>query len=120
MPCRNPTARLGALMNRHWELNKILDPNTTERSINEMLAEVRPYVYGAKLAGAGGGGFLMMATRSGKAAAELRGRLDASEGVPTRGGDGRVAGRGAVKSLRALHKSSKSSATRPLHVPAWL
>lgn len=69
-------AQLGALMDRHWALNKVLDPNTTNAPINEMLAEVRPYVYGAKLAGAGGGGFLMMATRSAEAAAELRARLD--------------------------------------------
>ncbi len=66
-------------MDRHWELNKVLDPNTTNAPINEMLAEVRPYVYGAKLAGAGGGGFLMMATRSAEAAAELRAQLDASK-----------------------------------------
>ncbi|MCC6589354.1 MAG: hypothetical protein IT168_21830 [Bryobacterales bacterium] len=72
-------AHLGALMDRHWELNKVLDPNTTNAPINEMLAEVRPYVYGAKLAGAGGGGFLMMATRSAEAAAELRAQLDASK-----------------------------------------
>ncbi|HEX40836.1 MAG TPA: hypothetical protein ENN81_02090, partial [Phycisphaerales bacterium] len=47
-----------------WELNKQLDPNSTNDAVEELLARVRPYVWGAKLLGAGGGGFLLMIARS--------------------------------------------------------
>jgi fucokinase len=71
---------LGQLLDRHWELNKILDPHTTNAPVNTLLERVRPYIYGAKLAGAGGGGFLMLLARSTGAAAELRALLaDSSE-----------------------------------------
>ncbi len=62
---------LGRTMNRHWELNQILDPHTTSAPINALLAEMHPYVAGAKLAGAGGGGFLMLVCRDEEAAATL-------------------------------------------------
>jgi fucokinase len=60
--------QVGALMNRHWELNKVLDPNTTNAPIDEILAAARPYLLGAKLAGAGGGGFVMMIAKDEEAA----------------------------------------------------
>lgn len=63
---------LGQLLDRHWQLNQILDPHTTNAPIEALLREVRPMVAGAKLAGAGGGGFLMMLARSPEAAGELR------------------------------------------------
>jgi fucokinase len=66
---------LGQLLDRHWALNQVLDPNTTNAPINALLALVRPYIRGAKLAGAGGGGFLMMLARSPEAASELRAAL---------------------------------------------
>ena len=53
-------AHLGALLDRHWELNKMLDPNTANAPINGLLDAARPYLHGAKLAGAGGGGFLVL------------------------------------------------------------
>ena len=54
---------LGRLLDRHWELNQVLDPNTTNAPINGLLSLVRPYIRGAKLAGAGGGGFMMLLAR---------------------------------------------------------
>jgi fucokinase len=63
---------LGRLLDRHWRLNQILDPNTTNAQIDSMLAQARPLIRGAKLAGAGGGGFLIMVARSPEAAQELR------------------------------------------------
>jgi fucokinase len=66
---------LGSLMNRHWELNQKLDPNTTNSLIESLIGEVRPYVAGLKLAGAGGGGFLMLLARDHQAAQSLRVRL---------------------------------------------
>jgi Predicted kinase related to galactokinase and mevalonate kinase len=66
---------LGDLLSRHWELNQILDPNTTNAPINAILNRARPYIYGAKLAGAGGGGFLMLIARDPIAAQELKTEL---------------------------------------------
>lgn len=63
---------LGALLDRHWALNQVLDPNTTNAPINALLHAVRPYIRGVKLAGAGGGGFLMLLTSSAQAAQTLR------------------------------------------------
>jgi fucokinase len=51
---------LGRLLDRHWELNKVLDPNTTNAPINTLLDSLRPFTRGIKLAGAGGGGFLIL------------------------------------------------------------
>lgn len=55
---------LGSLLDRHWELNQVLDPHTTNAPINQLLEFVRPYILGAKLAGAGGGGFLMLLAKT--------------------------------------------------------
>jgi len=59
-------------LDRHWELNKMLDPNTANAPINGLLDAARPYLHGAKLAGAGGGGFMIMLAKSTQAAAELK------------------------------------------------
>jgi galactokinase/mevalonate kinase-like predicted kinase len=66
---------LGNLLTRHWQLNQVLDPNTTNAPINAILDRARPYLYGAKLAGAGGGGFLMLLARDPDAAAKLKAEL---------------------------------------------
>jgi len=63
---------LGSLLDRHWQLNQILDPHTTNAPINALLERVRPYVSGAKLAGAGGGGFLMLLGKTPDDAQDLR------------------------------------------------
>jgi fucokinase len=63
---------LGELLDRHWQLNQVLDPNTANAPINALLDRARPFIYGAKLAGAGGGGFLMLLACDPDAAAELR------------------------------------------------
>jgi fucokinase len=63
---------LGSLLDRHWKLNQILDPHTANAPINALLEGVRPYISGAKLAGAGGGGFLMLLAKSPEDACDLR------------------------------------------------
>ncbi len=63
---------LGKLIDRHWELNRLLDPNTTNAPINALLNRLRPHVAGAKLAGAGGGGFLILLAKSPADAQALR------------------------------------------------
>jgi fucokinase len=66
---------LGRLMDRHWRLNQILDSHTTNAPINRLLQNARPYLAGAKLAGAGGGGFMILLASGPGAALELRRRL---------------------------------------------
>jgi fucokinase len=63
---------LGELLDRHWQLNQVLDSHTTNAPINAILDRARPFLYGAKLAGAGGGGFLMLLARDAEAAMALR------------------------------------------------
>lgn len=69
--------RLGELIDRHWRLNQVLDPHTTNAPINALLESIRPLLAGAKLAGAGGGGFLLLLAKSPSAAHELRRKLAA-------------------------------------------
>ena len=63
---------LGSLLDRHWQLNQKLDPHTTNAPINVLLEQTRPYISGAKLAGAGGGGFLMLLSKTPDHARDLR------------------------------------------------
>jgi fucokinase len=63
---------LGELLDRHWQLNQVLDPHTANAPINAILERARPWIHGAKLAGAGGGGFLLLLARDAEAAAQLR------------------------------------------------
>jgi len=72
---------LGRMMTEHWESNQVLDPHTTNTRVNAIIEVCQPYMSGAKLAGAGGGGFLMVMARDSGAAVELRKRLrDAAPG----------------------------------------
>jgi fucokinase len=84
---------LGDLLDRHWRLNMVLDPNTTNAPINALLEGVRPYIAGAKLAGAGGGGFLILLARDPDAAAALRAHLTTAD-LPGTLYDHRLAGEG--------------------------
>lgn len=70
-------AHLGGLLDRHWQLNQILDPQTTNPAIEQMLGEARPFIHGGKLAGAGGGGFFIFLARDEEAARRLRERFAA-------------------------------------------
>ncbi len=73
---RKDIARLGQLVDRAWQLNKRLDPNSSNEEIETLLARVRPHLYGAKLLGAGGGGFLLMICRSPADARTVREMLE--------------------------------------------
>jgi galactokinase/mevalonate kinase-like predicted kinase len=46
-----------------WELNKTLDPGTSNEEIEAILGKISHLIHGAKLLGAGGGGFLFMVTK---------------------------------------------------------
>ncbi len=49
---------VGQLMTRHWRINKSMDPGSTNAFIDLIFNVCRPYIYGGKLCGAGGGGFM--------------------------------------------------------------
>ena len=54
----------GQLIDTAWALNRQLDPHSTTPEIEELLARIRHHIYGAKLLGAGGGGFLFLVAKS--------------------------------------------------------
>ncbi len=74
---RKDIEQFGYLMDVAWQLNKRLDPNSSNAEIEALLTRVRPHLYGAKLLGAGGGGFLLMVCRSPEDAAAVRRMLQA-------------------------------------------
>jgi len=78
--CEGEWDYLGQLIDRHWRLNQVLDEHTTNAPISALLAEVKPFIAGAKLAGAGGGGFLIMVCPTPDKAEELRQFLAARPG----------------------------------------
>jgi len=63
---RRDIDQFGKSINEVWELNKILDPGTTNNEIEKILDMISPHIYGAKLLGAGGGGFLFIVTKGAK------------------------------------------------------
>ena len=67
---------LGSMIARTWELNQQLDPGTNPHEIDLLLQGVSREVLGAKLLGAGGGGYLLIVARDAKAAASIRQKLE--------------------------------------------
>lgn len=61
---RKDIVRFGSLIDTAWQLNKRLDPNSSNDQIERLMARVQPHIYGGKLLGAGGGGFLLMVCKS--------------------------------------------------------
>ena len=49
---------LGSCLNRYWGIKKALAPGSEPEMVGRVLAALQPWVVGASLAGAGGGGFL--------------------------------------------------------------
>jgi len=74
---RKDIERFGRLMDVAWQLNKRLDPNSSNDEIEALFARVQPHIYGGKLLGAGGGGFMLMICKSPQDAAAVREMLDA-------------------------------------------
>ncbi|MEN6305149.1 MAG: hypothetical protein ABFD96_20665, partial [Armatimonadia bacterium] len=71
---------LGQLMSRHHELNQQLVAATSNAPLEALLEGVRPFITGAKLAGAGGGGFLLLLTADPEQARQLRAHLESLRG----------------------------------------
>ena len=74
---RKDIATFGHLLDVAWQLNKQLDPNSSNDEIEFVLERVRPFIYGAKLLGAGGGGFMLMICKSPQDARSVREMLEA-------------------------------------------
>jgi galactokinase/mevalonate kinase-like predicted kinase len=55
-----------------WELNKTLDPGTSNEQIEAILSKISHLIHGAKLLGAGGGGFLFMVTKGVEQTQQIR------------------------------------------------
>ncbi|MCE5278137.1 MAG: L-fucokinase [Planctomycetaceae bacterium] len=70
---------LGRLIGQAWRLNKQLCSHTSNDQIEDLLARVEEHVYGAKLLGAGGGGFLLMVCKSAQDAARVCGLLSVAQ-----------------------------------------
>lgn len=65
-----------ACVRESWELNNELDPGTTTPEVDQILREAQEELLGAKLLGAGGGGYLLMVARDEQAAAKVKTRLE--------------------------------------------
>lgn len=63
---------LGTCIRRSWELNQELDPGTNPPAVQAILDKIEDLVEGAKLLGAGGGGFLFIVAKGPDAARRIR------------------------------------------------
>jgi fucokinase len=66
---------IGAIMQRSWELNKQIEPSASNEDLEALFARIAPFADGAKMAGAGGGGFVAALAKDREAAAKLRQEL---------------------------------------------
>jgi len=74
----------GKLMLEHWELNKRMDPNSSTGHIENLFRAGAPFMVGGKLAGAGGGGFMIAISKKASDTKDLA--LILSEQAGGRGG----------------------------------
>ncbi|HCO94585.1 MAG TPA: hypothetical protein DIU00_11655 [Phycisphaerales bacterium] len=73
---RKDIVTFGHLIDVAWQLNKQLDPNSSSDEIESLFERVRSHIYGAKLLGAGGGGFMLMICKSTEDAKSIREMLE--------------------------------------------
>lgn len=73
---------LCACIRKSWELNQRLDPGTNPPGVQSILQAVEPHLAGAKLLGAGGGGYLLMLAKSADAALCIRATLSSAPPNP--------------------------------------
>lgn len=73
---RQDAATFGRALDAAWELKKRIDPGSTNEQIEALLKRMRPYIHGAKLMGAGGGGFLLLVCKSPADAQALRHEIE--------------------------------------------
>lgn len=72
---RGDIDKFAELMNEHWELSKQLDAGSTNTCIDQIFVACEDLIDSKFIAGAGGGGFLMVILKRGVSKEELRKRL---------------------------------------------
>ncbi|MEI6971070.1 MAG: bifunctional fucokinase/fucose-1-phosphate guanylyltransferase [bacterium] len=72
---RNDWGGLCEAIRRSWDLNQRLDSGTNPPQVQAIMDQVSGYLAGAKLLGAGGGGYILMFARDGEAAGRIRATL---------------------------------------------
>jgi galactokinase/mevalonate kinase-like predicted kinase len=73
---RREVGRLGSAVSAVWELNKRIDPGSTNERVEALFDRVEPYASGAKLLGAGGGGFMLIVCPDTRSAERCREDLE--------------------------------------------
>jgi galactokinase/mevalonate kinase-like predicted kinase len=72
---RNAYEDLGYVVRKSWELNRRLDSGTCPPSVEQIYSLIDDYVFGAKLLGAGGGGYMVMFCKDRGAATRVKSLL---------------------------------------------
>ena len=72
---------LGLVMKDAWWVHQKLDRHCSNPNVEAILHAIEPWVYGAKLAGAGGGGFAAAMAKDKEAAATVCKKLGEIPGV---------------------------------------
>ena len=63
------------LMNRHWELSRMLDAGSTNTCIDQIFLSIDDLICGKMICGAGGGGFMQVILKKGVKKTDLAARL---------------------------------------------
>ncbi len=63
------------LLDKHWELSKMIDAGSTNTVIDQIFASIDDYTQGRLICGAGGGGFLQVILKKGVTKEEVHTRL---------------------------------------------
>ena len=74
---------LGRVLRETWHAHQQLDPHCSNPAVDDLIAAVADLSCGAKLAGAGGGGFMGILAKDAAAARRIAMILDAKPGVRT-------------------------------------
>lgn len=73
---RGKITEFAHLLNKHWELSKLLDPGTTNTCIDYIFSSCEDLIDGKFICGAGGGGFLQVILKKGISKQDLAQRLE--------------------------------------------
>ena len=73
--------QFGNLLTRYWEGKKVLNPHTTNPTIDALLKSVSDLCSGYGIAGAGGGGFLVLLAKDAAARSQIEERLAHTQAI---------------------------------------
>lgn len=72
---RGDVDAFASLMNKHWELSKMLDNGSTNTCIDQIFLSIDDLICGKMICGAGGGGFMQVVLKKGVTKEDLSARL---------------------------------------------